>query len=218
MKGQFILGNVVNLSRAITVCLIVAFCTWPAMCCAESVLLGVIPTVMSCGGGTYSPNPPKITLELKLDNSVSGIGSNIWLSNGSSGSFDFNSTNDTKFTEIASALTNGSDDYLAKEINIFDGSGCAQLGYESNFFNPVVDLKGANINFIRRVVNSVNLTLTSGQPFNWVDDSIDARWEIWGTRAAVAGDGGTPVPVMEGWWILPGMLAGALMMVRRRNE
>jgi len=30
--------------------------------------------------------------------------------------------------------------------------------------------------------------------------------------------GGTPVPVMEGWWLLPGMLAGVGIFARRRKE
>jgi len=32
------------------------------------------------------------------------------------------------------------------------------------------------------------------------------------------GGGGTPVPVMEGWWLLPGMLAGVGIFARRRKE
>ena len=32
------------------------------------------------------------------------------------------------------------------------------------------------------------------------------------------GGSGTPVPVMEGWWLLPGMLAGVGMFARRRKE
>ena len=31
-------------------------------------------------------------------------------------------------------------------------------------------------------------------------------------------NGGTPVPVMNGWWLLPGMLAGLGIFARRRKE
>jgi tripartite motif-containing protein 71 len=34
----------------------------------------------------------------------------------------------------------------------------------------------------------------------------------------VASSGGTPVPVMDGWWLLPGMLAGLGMIGRRRKQ
>ena len=36
--------------------------------------------------------------------------------------------------------------------------------------------------------------------------------------AIVAGVVSTPVPVMEGWWLLPGMLAGVGIFTRRRKE
>jgi hypothetical protein len=38
------------------------------------------------------------------------------------------------------------------------------------------------------------------------------------TVGSSGGGGGTPVPVMDGWWLLPGMLAGIGMFVRRRKE
>jgi len=39
-----------------------------------------------------------------------------------------------------------------------------------------------------------------------------------GTGGTGGTGGGTPVPVMEGWWLLPGMLAGVGIFARRRKE
>lgn len=38
------------------------------------------------------------------------------------------------------------------------------------------------------------------------------------SNSSVGGGGGTQVPVMEGWWLVLGILAGLGMFARRRKE
>ena len=42
-------------------------------------------------------------------------------------------------------------------------------------------------------------------------------WNLANTGSA-GGGSGTPVPIMEGWWLLPGMLAGVGIFAHRRKE
>jgi len=49
------------------------------------------------------------------------------------------------------------------------------------------------------------------------DGSLSATLPAFSITVTTSG-GGTRVPVMEGWWLLPGMLAGIGIFARRRKE
>ena len=50
------------------------------------------------------------------------------------------------------------------------------------------------------------------------DGSLSASLPAFSITVASSGGGGIQVPVMEGWWLLPGMLAGIGIFARRRKE
>ena len=48
------------------------------------------------------------------------------------------------------------------------------------------------------------------------DTNVTANVSV--TASFAANSSGTPVPVMDGWWLLPGILAGLGIFARRRKE
>jgi hypothetical protein len=50
------------------------------------------------------------------------------------------------------------------------------------------------------------------------DGTLTTLLSAFSITVASSGGTGTPVPVMEGWWLLPGMLAGIGIFSRRRKE
>jgi len=49
------------------------------------------------------------------------------------------------------------------------------------------------------------------------DGTLTTPLSPFSINVASSGGSGTPVPVMDGWWLLPGMLAGVGMFARRRK-
>jgi N-acetylneuraminic acid mutarotase len=119
-------------------------------------------------------DPAQVSLRLSDGSAV--IGTNLWLSNGSDGVYDFNSTNEPVFDQMAAVLTNGTDDMM--EVFTANSSGYGGIGYvfyESQAFGTGSFL-GFKIDFIRLVANSINITVSGDS----TSDIVNARWEIWG--------------------------------------
>lgn len=60
------------------------------------------------------------------------------------------------------------------------------------------------------VYNDIRITASDG--------TLTTLLTAFSINVAPSGAGGTPVPVMDGWWLLPGVLAGVGIFARRRKE
>jgi hypothetical protein len=69
------------------------------------------------------------------------------------------------------------------------------------------------------LVNGNYIITPSKQGYTFSAQSVTVNGSnITGDNFSGGGGGPTAVPVMEGWWLLPGMLAGVGIFARRRKE
>lgn len=106
---------------------------------------------------------------------------------GDSGYLDFDPTNSNGFAAIASALTNGTPANLtAVSLILLDGTlvnGQPFGGIAGPVQSSAQLLNGAELRFIRLVVNSVEASVRNDGTFGY-SFLADVRWEFWGLPAA----------------------------------
>lgn len=161
------------------------------------------------GGGRFVPSNITVAANVYLSYEASGllpptIGSSLVLQSGSTGVFDFDSSNSSGFGSFVSRITNGIDENLHRGIRalFIDPSGTvstelstpngtisqwAAAGIsESNGLNKSPDLMGKTVSIIRLVLNTLEITVTHRLPSP--GDSGGSRlsftragvWEFWG--------------------------------------
>lgn len=135
-----------------------------------------------------------------FDPQIVGHGLRYWES-GESGMIEISGINDFGFASLATALTDGTDDYLFLMDN---PSGCPGFGgniaHESFWLQGSPDLVGNQIDLIRLIVHDVDIQ----QKTDGVIWQANIGYEFWGN------------PVPEPSALLP--LAFGALILRKRNR
>ena len=104
---------------------------------------------------------------------------------GTIGSFDYNSSNTPAFSNFVQSLTNSTDEIIWSVVTLNDTTGDGN--YEHYAYPPFSSLQLWNPQFVRLVVNSlsienhVEVTSWGSHPVYGYDYNIN--WEVWGTAA-----------------------------------
>lgn len=112
-------------------------------------------------------------------------------SNGTTGAFEFNESNEPDFKNVTNYLTNGNNDFIW--LHSSGGSGTSEKGW--GIGNP--DLAGSEIDFIRLRVDTLLITWHYSEFLkSWITAvRVDATWEIWGRRPV-------SVDIISSWLVL----------------
>lgn len=119
-------------------------------------------------------------------------------SNGTTGAFEFNESNEPDFKNVTDCLTNGNNDYIWLN-HVYDGaaggSGTSEKWW--GIGNP--DLAGSEIDFIRLRVDTLLITWQYSEfSQSWITGvKVDATWEIWGRRPV-------SIDIVSSWFVLGG--------------
>lgn len=111
-----------------------------------------------------------------------GAGYNVYHANGSSGTWNFTSSNDPDFGHLAAGLTNGVTDGFSMTVSGDSGGGTGMEGPEDAFFHTHPDFFGSAIDWILLIVSNVHMEAGGG----WSWAFTNYTWQIWGHPLYVA--------------------------------
>lgn len=149
-------------------------CCPPGSADATSVAISLIYGFSSFVGD----KPPGISADVQIGGEVSHLP-------GSSGAFDFDASNSDDFPAFVAHSTNGIEEILWTCGFTLTSTGASLGGVcggspESFRLGGFPDLVGFSIDFVRLIVNRVEITITETPHGTGHDETHDAVWQIFG--------------------------------------